>query len=107
MRRVELRFVVMIIPSFVMSGSAGYGSPLASRVKAWDRRGGLSFLKQYFDSAFTLLVRRGSKVRAVPLPFTVHEHSIPEELSASPALPHTLSLLLSLTHTTLCASRLF
>lgn len=75
MQCVELRFVVMIIPSFVMFGSAGYASPLACHVKARDWRGGLSFLKQYFDSAFTLLVRCGSKVRAVPLPFTVCEHN--------------------------------
>lgn len=83
MQCVELQFVVMIIPSFVTSGSAGYDSPLAFRVKTRDWRGGLSFLKRYFDSAFTLLARCSSKVRAVPLPFAVHEHSIPEELSAS------------------------
>lgn len=82
MQCVERLFVVMIIPSFVMSGSAGYGSPLARRVKTWDWQGGLSFLKPCFDSAFALLVRCSSKVRAVPLPFTMCEHSIPEDRSS-------------------------
>lgn len=96
----ERPFVVLIIPSFVMSGSAGYGSPLACRVKTWDWQGGLSFLKQYFDSAFTVLAHCGSKVRAVPLPFTVCEHSIPEDWhSLHPPCSLPLSLSISLTHT--------
>lgn len=98
MQCVERLFVVMIILSFVMSGSAGYGSPLARRVKTWDWQGGLSFLKRCFDSAFALLARCGSKVRAVPLPFTTCEHSIPEDWSSLRLPLQSLSLTHAHTH---------
>lgn len=116
---VVLQFVVMIIPLICNVRISRLGLSTCLPCQAGDWWGGLSFLRKYFDSAFTLLTCCSTKVRAVPLPFTACEiyyewtlNPSRAELSLSlflplllhhfPSLPFNVLIFLSAAHRLTC-----